>query len=534
MSTGGGYLWVFGGFGERKAIYNDFHRFDPGTGKWEVVQCKGAPKRRYLHAAAILDDTLYVHGGSVTSGPGNKISLHDSKSLLAFQLDGKSWKKIKTGGFIPSGRYGHSMTSWGDRVVIGGGCKQSSEYLDDAYVFNPKKQSWRRISNLPHSVAYHTLFAKDEALYLFGGYSGTANIGTLHRLLVGTHSTWELIKTSGEGPRPRCGCTIQVVNSAAYVFGGYTDEGHDNKLYKLDLNTMKWSGVNAVGSKPLPRAYLQSGICRGEMYVFGGYNGRACIADLCKIRVDDSMDIRGDVLYTKHTTAAALVLRHFNATSTGMLSQAQLETFIKQVQQEFASIKAETTGIEDTSRTSVFSLPSSSIEIMSSKLPTVSDTAGFTKKELEFLEQAMMMGIAKGQVIGALKQLKQEKGEVKDINHLIDRAMTISATPGKKAFSEISSKETKQKKLNGTTVNKPPSEDAEPPFELTCPLSCSLFEDPVLTDDGHTYEREMIEDWFNRGNRTSPQTNENLPSTSLRPNHAIRSLVALWKKGELK
>ena len=49
-----------------------------------------------------------------------------------------------------------------------------------------------------------------------------------------------------------------------------------------------------------------------------------------------------------------------------------------------------------------------------------------------------------------------------------------------------------------------------------------------MAQDGHTYERVCIEEWFQTGARTSPQTNEPLESTKLVPNHALRKMVATF------
>ena len=51
--------------------------------------------------------------------------------------------------------------------------------------------------------------------------------------------------------------------------------------------------------------------------------------------------------------------------------------------------------------------------------------------------------------------------------------------------------------------------------------------DPVLLmEDGHTYERVAIEQWFATGARTSPSTSAQLESTALAPNHMARKLIA--------
>ena len=59
-----------------------------------------------------------------------------------------------------------------------------------------------------------------------------------------------------------------------------------------------------------------------------------------------------------------------------------------------------------------------------------------------------------------------------------------------------------------------------------CPITCEIMKDPVLCcEDGHTYERVAIEEWF-AINNTSPATSQHLESTALAPNHVVRKLIA--------
>ena len=69
---------------------------------------------------------------------------------------------------------------------------------------------------------------------------------------------------------------------------------------------------------------------------------------------------------------------------------------------------------------------------------------------------------------------------------------------------------------------------ADVPEDLLCPISCEIMKDPVSADDGHTYERVCIEQWFATGKRTSPTTNRPLESPKLRPNHLVRRLTATY------
>lgn len=53
--------------------------------------------------------------------------------------------------------------------------------------------------------------------------------------------------------------------------------------------------------------------------------------------------------------------------------------------------------------------------------------------------------------------------------------------------------------------------------EEICPITLDPFADPVRAADGQKYERSAIQDWFDRGNRTSPLFNTEMSDTKLRP-----------------
>ncbi|CAF3282288.1 unnamed protein product [Rotaria sp. Silwood2] len=64
---------------------------------------------------------------------------------------------------------------------------------------------------------------------------------------------------------------------------------------------------------------------------------------------------------------------------------------------------------------------------------------------------------------------------------------------------------------------------------LVCPITFSLFRDPVVAEDGHTYERQAIIDWI-QNNSTSPLTREPITIAGLRSNHVVRNLVDEFRK----
>jgi hypothetical protein len=67
------------------------------------------------------------------------------------------------------------------------------------------------------------------------------------------------------------------------------------------------------------------------------------------------------------------------------------------------------------------------------------------------------------------------------------------------------------------------------PEEFICPLTEEIMEDPVIMEDGHTYERFAIHKYL-KENGTSPVTKEKIISMKLTPNHTIRKLIQNYKE----
>ena len=53
----------------------------------------------------------------------------------------------------------------------------------------------------------------------------------------------------------------------------------------------------------------------------------------------------------------------------------------------------------------------------------------------------------------------------------------------------------------------------------------TIFPDPVVMTDGHTYERANITEWLCAGNCRSPFTNTTLSTKSIVSNHNLRNII---------
>ena len=67
------------------------------------------------------------------------------------------------------------------------------------------------------------------------------------------------------------------------------------------------------------------------------------------------------------------------------------------------------------------------------------------------------------------------------------------------------------------------------PSEYKCPITHEIMKDPVIDNEGNSYEKEYIEKWLSR-NRTSPISRRPLHIRDLRPNIALRILYRFLMK----
>ena len=68
---------------------------------------------------------------------------------------------------------------------------------------------------------------------------------------------------------------------------------------------------------------------------------------------------------------------------------------------------------------------------------------------------------------------------------------------------------------------------AVPPNEYLCPITHGVMEDPVMAEDGQTYEREAITEWVRRKG-ISPITRERIPNRFI-PNRALMGVIEAWR-----
>jgi serine/threonine protein kinase len=74
---------------------------------------------------------------------------------------------------------------------------------------------------------------------------------------------------------------------------------------------------------------------------------------------------------------------------------------------------------------------------------------------------------------------------------------------------------------------------AQCPDAFIDPVTFEVMQDPVLTVDGHSFERAAVENWF-RDHNTSPLTGAVLTSTAITPNITLKKAIEEWRVTQCK
>ena len=298
-----GSVWTFGGYADGAPL-DTLVSHTPATGAWSTVAASGAaPAPRYWHAAAVIGDTLLVHGG-VLSGPPPSAALgrgttleprRDSAELWAFDLLGQGWSLRRPQGDAPPAVALHRMVTVGGRAYVVGGSTGSPRFLRDVYVYTAATDRWQRVATTGVSppVAGHTAVyraASDEIL-VFGGHTGTRSTWVdrgrgLHSFGVLT-GHWTSHEPLNAAAVPRLSLHAAVLlpgGSEMLVYGGnqhvhYEDETcYADGVYVLRLDCDEWVHVAPSEGVGWPRrgrfAHSMVPLVPRGVLVLGGFSGQ--------------------------------------------------------------------------------------------------------------------------------------------------------------------------------------------------------------------------------------------------------------------
>ncbi|CAK9313398.1 unnamed protein product [Citrullus colocynthis] len=266
----------------------DSWRWGLAFDQWVALPVSGSrPPARYKHAAAVVDQKLYIVGGSRNGRYLSDVQVLDLSNLswsgLKLQMNPGVGNSDGNGSLVEAFPpiSGHSMVRWDKKlIVLGGNLKGSSDRIL-VHCIDLETHTWsvmETAGNIPIARAGHSATLFGSKIIMFGGEDSNRRLlNDIHVLDLET-LTWDEVEAKQSPPAPRFDHTAAMhAEHYLLVFGGCSHSAFFSDLHVLDFHTMEWSQPQLQGDLVTPRAG-HAGITIDENWyiVGGGDNKNGC------------------------------------------------------------------------------------------------------------------------------------------------------------------------------------------------------------------------------------------------------------------
>lgn len=274
---------------------------DLDSDQWIALPASGRPpSARYKHAAVVVDQNLYIVGGSRN---GRYLS-----DVQAFDLKNLTWSTIKltTKSDTESENFpavsGHSMVQWGNKLLfLGGHSKDISDNVTVRFI-DLESHEWGTLEatgKVPEARGGQSVSLVGSKLIMFGGEGKDRRLmNDVHVLDLDT-LTWNIVETIQTPPSPRFDHTAAVhANRYLQIFGGCSHSIFFNDLHVLDLETLEWSQPQIQGDLVSPRAGHAGVSINEKWFIVGGGDNKSgasetLMMDMSKLVISTITNVKG-------------------------------------------------------------------------------------------------------------------------------------------------------------------------------------------------------------------------------------------------
>ena len=148
------------------------------------------------------------------------------------------------------------------RIVVVGGFLSSGANSRRVDAYDPVRDAWTRLPDLPVSVDHAAAASVRGRLVVVGGYG--ADREPLRAAFLFDGSGWRMLPPP---PEERAAAAATATSDGTvWVVGGRTRDGLARTMLALDLRTLGWRVVRG----PRPREHLAATALGGKVYALGG------------------------------------------------------------------------------------------------------------------------------------------------------------------------------------------------------------------------------------------------------------------------
>jgi hypothetical protein len=254
---------VIGGFDG--TFYHGFVVQSQNGMDWNIVaqNASGILPARAYHAAAILDNRIFISGGT------NGTAMSD----VWMSNDGERFTRIAANAF--PARYQHAMFAHDNRLWVVGGYTGAANLTDCWCSYDGV--SWKRVLNGYSILARRNMgyCTYNNRMWMVGGINAA---GTVVNECYSSLNGYEWVLGQNPADFPAlCGCSLTAFNNKMVLIGGSADAQRGAGTHQLwySYHGQEWIlGCPNIGFNVMEHAAV-SVTEQQRLYVGGGYDGAA-------------------------------------------------------------------------------------------------------------------------------------------------------------------------------------------------------------------------------------------------------------------
>lgn len=235
---------------------------------WKIIEAQGNPTPRHENSAVAMGDDFYVIGG------------RGIKPVEVFHTKTKTWEALAP---TPIEIHHFQAVAYNNEIYVIGaltGRYPHETPIPHVYIFNPKKNEWRKGPEIPRKRGGAGCFVYENKIYLVCGIVDGHWNG---------HVTWfdSMDPATGrwsqlpDAPRARDHVAAATLGSQLVVAGGRRSRAKTNEVMSLtesnvdvfDFNTNKWKSAEMEGHIPTMRAGSSAVVYDNKIVILGGESG---------------------------------------------------------------------------------------------------------------------------------------------------------------------------------------------------------------------------------------------------------------------
>ncbi|XP_074991103.1 multiple epidermal growth factor-like domains protein 8 [Calonectris borealis] len=290
-----GALYVFGGLDLNKAL-GDLVVYNFTTNRWSRLELTPAPAPRHSHVAACWRDALVLSGGELAGGAL-------ARDVWVFDPLLGGWRELHPqNGTRPPGLAGHAAALVDDWLYVFGGRTAEDVFSSQLFRFHLETWGWEQVvpwGGKPPAAAGHSMVfhPPSRTLLVYGGhrpstarFSMRVNTTDLFHVDL-RHWTTLRARDGARGPRERAFHTATVIGDYMVVYGGnvhihyHEEKCYEDEIFFYHLGCHQWvpsaelahglpHDQGSRGSPGQGRYAHVAGVLRGSvLLVAGGFSG---------------------------------------------------------------------------------------------------------------------------------------------------------------------------------------------------------------------------------------------------------------------